>query len=122
MDKAQAIDHFWNSFGLPAYEQTTVDKEAQMPYITYQVITDVFENVVSMSADLWYYSESWAKAEQKATAISKFIGLGGILISLGDDGYVWVKRNTPFSQHVADPNDMVRRIRIGIQVEFLTAS
>ncbi len=122
MDKAQAIDRFWNSFGLDAYEQTTVDKDAQMPYITYEVVTDSFENAVSMSADLWYYSESWAKAEQMASRISKFIGISGVLINLGGkDGYMWIKRDTPFSQHVTDPNDMVRRIRIGIQVEFLTA-
>ena len=27
MNKAQAIDDFWNSFGIPAYEATTGDEE-----------------------------------------------------------------------------------------------
>lgn len=120
MDKAQSIQQFWSGFGLTAYDQTTVDENAQLPYITYEVITDSFENDISMSGDLWYYSESWKDISNKADEISQFIGIGGILMKIGEHGYAWIKRGTPFAQRVTDPNDMVRRIRIGIQVEFLT--
>ncbi len=119
MDKAQAIDKFWNGFGLSAYESSSVEKGTQMPYITYEVVTDSFEGQTTMYGDLWYYSESWKDITKLADAISAFIGIAGVLIPL-DKGYAWIKRSSPFAQHVADPNDMVRRIRIGIQVEFLT--
>ena len=119
MDKAQALDKFWNGFGLNAYEANSVESKTPMPYITYEVVTDSFENQVSMSGDLWFYSESWKDISILADAISQFIGIAGILVPL-DRGYAWIKRGSPFAQHVADPDDMIRRIRIGIQVEFLT--
>lgn len=37
MNKAQAIQAFWESFGVPAYEESTVPDDAVMPYITYSM-------------------------------------------------------------------------------------
>ena len=34
-NKWQAIDRFWNSFGIPAYDESSVPQGATMPYITY---------------------------------------------------------------------------------------
>lgn len=119
MDKGQALQAFWGGFGLSAYENTTVPKDAEMPYITYEVVTDSDGNTVSMSGDLWYYGESWMPVDRMTDVISKFIGYGGIVLKM-DDGYVWIKKGTPFAQHVADPNDMVRRVRLGVEVDFLT--
>lgn len=121
MDKGQALQAFWGGFGLTAYEQNTVPDNANMPYITYEVITDSSGNTTSMSGDLWYYGEAWKDIDRKADEISRFISYGGIVLKM-DDGYMWIKKGTPFSQHVTDPNDMVRRIRIGIEVDFLTGN
>lgn len=119
MDKGQAIHDFWSKFGLPAYEQTTIDKEASMPYVTYEVTTGSFDGTVSLAGDLWYYSESWETITKKADEIARFIGIGGVIRKI-DGGYMWIKLGVPFAQHVADTNDMVRRIRMNIQVDFLT--
>jgi hypothetical protein len=38
MNKSQALQSFWESFGIPAYNEYTVPDNAEMPYITYSVI------------------------------------------------------------------------------------
>ena len=37
MDKYQAINEFWNRFGVMAYDENTVPDDAELPYITYGV-------------------------------------------------------------------------------------
>lgn len=119
MDKQQALQSFWGSFGLPAYEENTVDKDAEMPYITYNVITDNYENTVTLNASLWYYSKSWKGIDTMANAIGDYLARDRVIIKI-DGGYFWVKKGTPFSQHVADTNDMVRRVRLTVEADFLT--
>jgi hypothetical protein len=122
MNKAQALDKFWNSFGIPAYDELTVPEEAVMPYITYSVTTGRLEDVVNLSASIWYHSQSWKdislKAEEIAEKITKMmpptiqIDNGRLYIALGD----------PFAQRMDDPSsDTVRRIYLNVQAEFLTA-
>ena len=121
MNKAQAIDAFWNSFGLPAYDENTVPQNAEMPRITYEFSTGSLGDILSMSASVWYMGTSWREASQKAGEIEKRIGEhGGELIQL-ENGLVWITKGTPFSVRMSDPNDMVRRIRINTNVEYLTA-
>jgi len=121
MDKAQAIDYFWNSFGLMAFDENTVPKWAQMPYITYNISTDSLNNVVSMSASLWYRTTSWKDITNKANEIEKYLGEhGGIVLKL-NEGRMWINKGTPFIQRINDPDDSIRRIRLNIQTEFLTA-
>lgn len=125
MDKAQSIHSFWSGFGLPAYDENTVPtgKNApNMPYITYPVTTDSLGSVVQLSGSLWYRSTSWAEISKKADEISEYIGVGGKVLKL-DSGYVWIVRGQPFAQRMSDNSDeMVRRIYINLQAEFLTAN
>lgn len=122
MNKEQALQSFWSSFGLPAYDENTVPDTAQMPYITYSTETDSFENVVNLTASIWYRSTSWAAITQKKNAIAENVGVGGKVIKI-DDGYVWLTRGTPFASRMSDPNDdAVRRIYINLEAEFLTAN
>lgn len=123
MDKFQALQSFWESFGLPAYDENTVpsgEEAPSFPYITYDTIVSAFGTPVAMSGSLWYYGPSWAEISKKAIAIGKEISRGGKMIPL-DDGAVWIKQGSPFAQRMSDPNDMVRRIYINIEAEFLTA-
>ena len=121
MDKAQAIDNFWNSFGLEAYDEHTVPPTVTFPYITYSVATDSVGNIVPLYSSLWYRDSSWEEIQKKADEISKAIGYGGKIIKI-DDGYMWLVRNTPFAQRETDPNDdSIRRIYLMTQAEFLTA-
>lgn len=119
MNKEQALQSFWSSFGIPAYDETTVPDDAKMPHITYSVITDSLDNVVNLNASLWYYSTSWAEITRKKDEIAEYVGVGGKVIKL-DNGYAWLCRGVPFAQRMVDTNDMVRRIYINIQAEFLT--
>lgn len=121
MDKAQAINYFWNSFGLPAYDENTVPHNAQMPRITYNVATGDLFDVVSLYASIWYRSTSWQAITQKANEIERRLGEhGGEVIDL-DDGKLWIVKGSPFMQRMSDPDDSIRRIYINVMAEFLTA-
>lgn len=121
MDKAQAIDAFWKSFGIKAYDENTVPKDTEFPYITYNVTTAALGTVVNLYGSIWYREPSWKNISLKTEEISRFIGYGGKEFPI-DGGYMWLVRGTPFAQRMSDPNDdMIRRMYINIQAEFLTA-
>lgn len=121
MDKAQAIHNLWSSFGLEAYDQNTVPDNAQMPYITYDVMTGALDDVLVLSGSLWYNSLSWKEISEKAEEIAQAIGGNGYYIDKVDGGYLWVTQGSPFSQRMSDENDTIRRIYINLNAEFLTA-
>jgi hypothetical protein len=122
MDKAQALQTFWESFGIPAYEQTTVPETAKMPYITYSVSTDSLDNVVNMTASVWYHSTSWKDISEKTEQIARYIvGMNPPSIKF-DGGRLYIAKGNPFAQRMADPNDdMIRRMYLNIQAEYLSA-
>lgn len=122
MDSAQAYHSFWSGFGWKAYDMNSVpssEMNPEMPRITYEFATDEFLNEVSLSASLWDESYSWSEITKKAEEIYNFIGLGGKIISY-DNGKIWIKRGSPFSQRMADENDKIRRVYLSIVVEFFT--
>lgn len=120
MDKAQAIQNFWSSFGLDAYDENTVPKDAQLPYITYSFSTGSFDEPVTMVASVWYRDTSWSAISRKTDQISTEIGRGGITLAF-DDGWVWIKRGLPFAQRTSEPNDAsIRRVYLNIEVEFFS--
>lgn len=122
MDKAQALHAFWSSFDLPAYDENSVPDDVQYPYITYSVAEGALEDVISPTASIFYRSTSWAGVEAKKNEIAKKIGEFGHLSIPIDDGFIYMVRGVPFAQRMSDPSDdMVKRIYINIQVEFLTA-
>lgn len=121
MNKAQAIHSFWQCFGLPAFDQSSVPSgtnSTYMPYITYEMKSDNIDNEVGLAASLWYRSASWEAITLKSEEIAEKIhAMPPIKI---DGGYCWIKRGSPFAQRMSDENDSVRRILINITVEFLT--
>ena len=122
MTKAAAIYQFWASFGLPAYEENSVPDTSTFPYITYQLVTDSFENEVILTGSIWYRDTSWLSVNTKAEEISQAIGLGGKLIDC-DGGKIWLKRGSPFSQNMGDDtDDLIKRKYINLSAEFFTAN
>lgn len=120
MNKAQAIDAFWKSFGIPAYEVTTVNDERTSDfYITYEVVTDSLDHAVPMSASIWHKNTtSWEAISLKAEQISDaLVQVKSIPL---DTGFLYITRGQPFAQRVADEDDSIRRIYINIMAEFLT--
>ncbi len=122
MNKAQALHMFWSSFGLDAYDESTVPSgtgSPKMPYITYDVKEDNIGNEVGLTGSVWYRSSSWEAATLKAEEIAEKIN-ETMPVKI-DTGYCWIKRGSPFAQRMSDEDDSVRRILINITVEFLTA-
>lgn len=119
MTFASAYKDYWLSFGLPVYDENTVPDTAQMPYITYQYNENGFDDgEVFLSVSLWYKGYSWLEADLKAAEIKRDIqGFGGKVIKC-DEGYIWLKRSSPFIQRVNDPNENIRHVLINVAVEF----
>ena len=122
MDKAQALDAFWNSFNIPAYDENSVPEDATFPYITYSEATDSLGNVVTLNASIWDSSTSWATVSLKAEEIAKKIAEYGHYTIKIDTGYLWLVKGNPFAQRMSDPNDdNIKRIYLNVLGEFLTA-
>ena len=123
MDKAQALHNFWNSYGLTAYDENSLpsgDKKPECPYLTYSVSTGSIGDILMLSGSLWYRSTSWQEIQKKADQIAADIGYGFKIVPI-DGGYMSITKGTPFAQRMADDSDdMIRRILININVEFLT--
>lgn len=119
MDKIQALNDFWNSFTLMAYDQSTVPDDAKLPYITYSVVEDDFNRPVSLTASIWYRSKRWDDITLKLNEISDRIGRGGLIIHF-EGGAIWIKKGTPFAQRVTDEDDSIRRIYMNIEAEFIS--
>lgn len=121
ISKEQALNTFWNSFEIPAYDENTVPDDIEMPYITYSVGTASLGETISLYASIWYYSTRWEDISKKAIEIEEYIGRGGVSQPYSN-GRIWIKRGIPFSQRMSEPgNDAVRRIYLNIEVEFQSA-
>lgn len=118
MDKIQALNNFWNSFGLTAYDESTVPDDASLPYITYSVGEDDFDRPVSLTASIWDRSTRWDMITAKLNVISDRIGRGGIVVHY-DGGAFWLRKGSPFAQRVKDEDDSIRRIYMNVEVEFI---
>lgn len=129
MDKIQAYNQFWNSFGIPAFDEISVPEEIydstlqkmvplKPPYITYQTAFDDFGNALFLNASIWYRGTSWNDVTYKEQQISESIGRGGRTIPY-DGGAFWIVKGSPWAQRMADPeDDMIRRIVLQYNIEF----
>lgn len=116
-DKWTAIHELWSGFGLTAYDENTVPDNAALPYITYEASVAGLDETVYLTASIWYRSNSWAEVSQKAEEISDYIG-GGLGVRY-DDGRLWVTKQSPFAQRLADQSDeQIRRIVLQVTAEF----
>lgn len=119
MNKEQSLQSFWESFNIPAYDETSVPDDAQMPYITYSVATGSLEDVIGLTATIWYRSTSWKDITIKKDEIAESIGVGGKIIKL-NNGYAWLCRGNTFAQRIASEDTMVRAYYLQLNAEFLT--
>lgn len=122
MDKWQGLQSFWESFGIPAYDENTVPDDAVMPYITYQAAVGSFEDIIPLSASVWYKSMSWREISQKVDEISERLN-GWTLVNLGNHQYIYLKKNrdSQFAQRMADEaSNLIRRVYLSLSAEFLT--
>lgn len=120
MTKDKAIYSWFNSF-MPFYPVSSVPSDVVFPYGTYELITDnFFGGEVGITVNLWFYTESEADPNAKAHELSEKIGESGVVLPC-DDGYIWIKRGTPWCQNLKDDtDDKIKRRYINITVEYLT--
>lgn len=120
MTKDKALYAWLNNF-MPFYPASSVPGDVVFPYGTYELITDsLYGGEVGLTVNLWFYTESEADPNAKAQEFAQYIGLGGAVIPC-DEGYIWIKRGTPWSQSLTDENDnKIKRRYINVSAEYLT--
>ena len=122
MTKAAALHQWFNQF-LPFYPASSVPDDVVFPYGTYELITSAFDGgEQGLAVNFWYYTASEAIPNAKVEELSKRIGYSGVTIPC-DEGYIWLKRGSPFCQSLTYENDpAIKRRYINITAEYLTFS
>lgn len=123
MLKEAAINKFFSSFGVKAYEQNSVpdgsDRPAY-PYITYELRTDAFgEYDTSVLFSIWDSNSSIARVVQIKDAISRALGEAGKMLNC-DDGYILIMRDSPFADLRAEEDKKIKRELCSIKMRFYT--
>ena len=121
MDKWQAQYKLWSSFGLPAYDASSVpdgDDKPDFPYITYQGVDGTFNSDIPASVSVWTRDYSGLPANAISDTIYQALKNGGVTVRY-DEGIIWVTAETPFSQNMGDPDDdLIRRKVLNVLLHF----
>ena len=123
MTKNKALYAWFNNF-MTFYRDTAVPINAEFPYGTYSYIDSAFDGEdggqAALTVNLWYRTESEATPDAKAQEIAEAIGYGGTVISC-DEGYIWLKRGSPWCQSLTDDTDhAIKRRYINITADYCT--
>ena len=121
MTKEQALHSFFNSFDITGYRITSVPDDVIFPYLTYDAPVSSFEeDPVSITANLYYYTDSEADPDAKAEEIRQRIGMGGYRVPC-DGGFIWLKWGSPWCQSLVDETDKnIKRRYMNITAEYFT--
>ena len=124
MDKWQAQQAFWESFGIPAYdEQATFSKGAlpAFPHIKYESFTGSLGQDAVLSVSIYYAGTSLAEVKQKASEIERYIKEREPLLIPMDGGYLWIKipDGQPFASPLYSGEDNVQRVVLTVEAECL---
>lgn len=131
MRKDKALYNWWQQFGIPFYPTTALppaindtsvpeEERLKFPYGTYEPHFGRFGDVIPIGVNLYYLTESEAIPNAKSDEIGDAIGMGGVIIKC-DEGAMWIKRGSPFSQGMLDPdNHNIKRRYLQVAIEFLT--
>lgn len=121
MTKEQALHNFFNQFGITGYRNTSVPDDVIFPFLTYDTPISSFEDdPVSITLNLYFYTDSEAVPDAKAEEIRQAIGMGGVLLNF-DGGAIWLKRGVPWCQSLVDEtNHNIKRRYINITAEYFT--
>lgn len=118
MDKIQALNAFWNQFGLIAYDASSVPSGAPYPYITYDVSISDFDEPVQENVSIWYRDTSWANATRKMDEIGHTIGRGGVMLPY-EGGAIWLTKGSNFAQRMSDEDDTIKRYVLQVMLEYM---
>lgn len=121
MTPEAAIHQFLAGFGIPAYATASVPDEAAFPYLTYDLVIPDYDEVATMTVNVWYRTTSESEPNAKVREIGRTIGHGGVILEC-DDGAIWMTKGSPWAQaiSVAEEDDLVKRRYLNIDTEFFT--
>lgn len=118
MDKWQALNSFFNSFGVPAYDEVTPDTE-KYPRITYQSVVGALGDEIQVDASVWDKDTSWETVDGIVDSIDRYLQAMGC--PQIDGGRYRAYRGKPFAQRASVPeSDEIRCTRLHINFEFMT--
>jgi len=111
---ARALYEFWSSFGLPAYTEGTVPTDAQVPYITYNLVeTEPFQPLTHY-ARVWYRTTgNRALLEKVDQILSAFAARDAVKIDC-DGGSVVLRGPTVQIMRDANPENSYAYISMQI--------
>lgn len=122
MDKLQALDSFWNSFGWDAYDEYSVPDDVTFPYITYHVATGDLDSLVTMYANLFDRSPSWERVSLKSMEIEERLTTMTPPTIKFNHGRLYLTKGSPFTERMEEPGDeYVRRVYININAEYFSS-
>lgn len=120
MDRWEAQYSFWSSFGVPAYEETSVPDrdDIAFPYLTYSAVAAPFNGDVLANASIWTRSNSWLQADTISDLIEAALKNGGRVVNY-NGGMLWITAEAPFAQSMGDPeDDKIKRKLLSVAVHF----
>ena len=119
MTKGATLQQFFSQF-LTAYAATSVPEDVIFPYLTYDAVFDAWGGEpVSLTVNLWFYTESEAVPNAKADKISKALE-GGAVLDMGNGEYIVLHRGSPWCQALRDEtNNNVKRRYLNVTADYL---
>ena len=118
-NKYQALYEFYNTFGIPAYEENSVPEDAELPYITYEIMTaDLDMENIAMSCQIYFKSNSLMKVNAITEKLYNTLS-GGLKLKC-DTGYIVLYRGRPFAQNRPSGDKTVKAKYINISADYIT--
>lgn len=111
---AATLKTFFGGFGIPAYSETSVPNDVQLPYITYPIKEPEWRKPTSFYIVLWCRTKGYADALTKADQILAAIGEGISLEANG--GWVVIRPDNPLVQEMKDDDNDTKALYINLQL------
>ena len=124
MNKWLALNQWFNSFGVKAYQEQTVSDTAVLPYIAYELaFGDIDNSPLALTFSYFERSTNWQGCFDMSEMISADIGRYGKKLVV-DGGYIVIQRGSTFAQPLddMDGDKDIRRMVFNIDVFFFTSN
>lgn len=95
---AMALKSFFSQFGVPAYSETSVPDELELPYITYPIKEPEWREKTSLYCIIWCRTSGYSQALSIADAIMGAVNEGAKIKT--ENGYVVLYPENPFFQEM----------------------
>ena len=117
---AIALYNFFSSFGLPAFPEYSVPDEAQLPYITYQLIEPDWDDGGTFYARVWYRTTTYTAINAKLDQIKAAVG-EAVSLPVESGGAVYLMKGTPFIQYMPmEGDDTLKVAYLNFNIQAIT--